>query len=154
MKIDFTDLYRAQARGLAGYFLRRTNDPQVAADLTAETFAAALAAARRYDPARGKPVAWLYGIARHQLAAYERRGRVEQRARRRLGMERLELTETAAGGLEALESLPEGDRELVRARILDERPYAELAAAAGVSEPAIRQRVSRALARLRKEHAS
>jgi RNA polymerase sigma-70 factor (ECF subfamily) len=152
--VDFTALYQEQSRVVAGYFLRRTSDPEAAADLTAETFAAALASVRRYDPGRGEPAEWLFGIAGHQLARYHRRGTVDDRARRRMRMERLELSDAAAERLEAeavLDHLPAEDRDLVRARVVDERPYAELAAAAGVSEPAIRQRVSRALSRLRKE---
>jgi hypothetical protein len=35
-------LYRDHARRLAGYLMRATNDPEIAADLTAETFAATL----------------------------------------------------------------------------------------------------------------
>ena len=150
--MDFDALYAQQAPAIAGYFLRRVGDAEVAADLTAETFAAALASAGRYDARRGEPVQWLFGIAHHQLAAYHRRGRVADRARRRLGMERLEPTESALARFEAeaiLDAVPDGD--LVRARIVDDRPYAELAAARGLSEPATRKRVSRALARLRKE---
>jgi RNA polymerase sigma-70 factor (ECF subfamily) len=152
--VDFTALYQEQSRVVAGYFLRRVGDAEVAADLTAETFAAALAGVKRFDPARGEPVAWLFGIAHHQLAGYHRRGRVDDKARRRMRMERLELTVEAAERLEAeamLDHLPAEDRDLVRARVVDERPYAELAAATGSSEPAVRQRVSRALSRLRKE---
>lgn len=150
--MDFDALYAEQARAVAGYFLRRVADAETAADLTAETFATALASVRRYDARRGEPVEWLFGIARHQLAAYHRRGRVDDRARRRLRMERLEPTATALARLEAdalLDAIPDGD--LVRARIVDDRPYGELAAARGLSEPATRKRVSRALARLRKE---
>ena len=43
--MDFDALYREQAPAVAGFFLRRVRDPEIAADLTAETFAAALAAA-------------------------------------------------------------------------------------------------------------
>ena len=152
--MDFSALYREHSRAVVGYFLRRVADADVAADLTAETFASALAGVKRFDPSRGEPVEWLFGIAHHQLARYHRRGRVNDRARRRMRMERLELSETAMERLEAeavLDHLPASERDLVRARVVDERPYAELAAAAGVSEPAIRQRVSRALSRLRKE---
>lgn len=150
--MDVDALYREQARAVAGFFLRRVGDAEVAADLTAETFAAAVASQRRYDARRGTPAEWLFGIARHQLAAYHRRGRVDDRARRRLRMERLEPTDAALARLEAealLDAVPDGD--LVRARIVDDRPYAELAAARGLTEPATRKRVSRALARLRKD---
>ena len=61
---DFALFYRRHVRGLLGYLLRRTGDAELAADLCAETFAAALSGARRFDPERGPAVGWLYGIAR------------------------------------------------------------------------------------------
>jgi RNA polymerase sigma factor (sigma-70 family) len=152
--MDFSALYREHAAPLTAYFLRRTGDPETAADLTAETFAAALAGVRRFDPSRGPAVGWLYGIARHQLAMAQRRGRVETRARRRLGMERLEPTpaaleklvelaqqESTARALDAaLEALPPEQRDAVTARVLHGEAY---------TCPAARQRVSRGLARMR-----
>lgn len=47
-------------------------------------------------------MAWLYTIARRQLGHYLRRRRVEDAARRRLGMERLEL---GAEDIERIEAL-------------------------------------------------
>jgi hypothetical protein len=57
----FGAFYRRHVTALLGYFLRRTRDAELAADLTAETFAAALDGLRRFDPRRGPAVAWLYG---------------------------------------------------------------------------------------------
>jgi len=157
---DFALFYRRHVRGLLGYFLRRTGDPELAADLCAETFAAALARARRFDPARGPAVAWLYGIARRLLGRTHRRGAVEDRARRRLGMAPLELSDAALEPIErvagseaaladALAALPPDQRAAVTARILDERAYGEIAAGAHTSESVIRKRVSRGLAGMR-----
>src|SRR3954465_4394107 len=87
----FAAFYRRHARAVAGFFAARTRDAEVAADLTAETFAAALEGVRRFDPSRGPAGAWLYGIAHHQLSRWQRRRRVDERARRRVGMERLAL---------------------------------------------------------------
>jgi RNA polymerase sigma-70 factor (ECF subfamily) len=132
----------------------------VAADLTAETFAAALAARARYRPERAAPRTWLYGIAAHKLNDWRRRGHAEDRARRRLGIERIELTEDdvreferLAGDvtvMELLDELPDDQRAALHARLVDERGYAEIAGAEGVSEAAVRQRVSRGLAGLRR----
>ena len=71
-----------------GFFVRRTGDPEVAADLTAETFASAIVAQRRFDPGRAPAVAWLFSIATRRLADYRRRGWVDQRVRRSLQIER------------------------------------------------------------------
>ncbi|HEX8104957.1 MAG TPA: sigma-70 family RNA polymerase sigma factor [Solirubrobacteraceae bacterium] len=152
----FAAFYRRHARPLAGFFVRRTGDPELAADLTAETFAAALEGSGRFDPRRGSAAGWLYGIARHQLSGAQRRGRVEDRARRRLGMEPLVLDDEALSAIAScdvdLSLLPPDQRDAVRARVVDERPYAEIARAARTSESVIRQRVSRGLARLRAAH--
>jgi DNA-directed RNA polymerase specialized sigma24 family protein len=50
---DFDAFYRAHVRGVLAYFARRVYSPGLAADLTAETFAAALPSRARFDPARG-----------------------------------------------------------------------------------------------------
>ena len=71
----FAAFYRRYARPLTGFFLRRTGDGELAADLTAETFAAALVGRPRF---RGdSAVAWLFSIAHHKLADYHRRGFAE-----------------------------------------------------------------------------
>src|SRR5215218_3119929 len=90
---SFALFYRRHVDALLGFFARRTRDAELAADLTAETFAAALVARRRYRPEKGAANAWLYGIALKKLADAQRRGYAERRARRRLGMERLELSD-------------------------------------------------------------
>lgn len=157
----FGVFYRRHAHAIAGYFLRRTRSPELAADLTAETFAAALRGARRFDPTKGEAMAWLYGIARRELGSALERGRVEDRARRRMripridldddALERVEAAASAAGSgvLAHLDELPAEQRHAVRARVVDERDYADIAVSSLASEPVIRQRVSRGLAALR-----
>lgn len=157
---DIEELYRAHARRLAGYLMRATRDPEVAADLTAETFAAALVARDRYRAERGAPTTWLYAIAANKLNDWRRRGYAEDRARRRLGIQRPPLSEEDVAELARLahevtavallEELPAHQRSALRARLLDERAYGDIAVAEGVSEAAIRQRVSRGLASLRR----
>jgi len=159
----FAVFYRRHVRALTAYFWRRSRDADTTADLTAETFAAALDGCARFDPARGPAIGWLYGIAHRQLATLARRGAVEQRARRRLGMVRLELDDEAlerieadavcegpqARVLEELAGLPAEQRAAVEARVLHELDYAQIAVAAGASEVVVRKRVSRGLATLR-----
>ena len=157
---DFGRFYDRYVDMLLGYFARRIHDPEVAADLTAETFAAALVARRRFRRASTPAVAWLFGIAQHKLADYHRRGAAEDRMRRRLGMERVPvdaedvemislLGRDAAWQL--IDELPPDQREAVRAHVLEDRAYGEIALAAETSEAVVRKRVSRGLGALREK---
>ena len=158
----FDALYAERAEELLAFFARRTLDPQTAADLTAETFAQALSTRDRFDPRRGEPAAWLYGIARHQLGRYLRTRRVERAARDRMGMparplapadlERVEalidLAEVGRRVRSALDTLTPDQREAVVLRVIDELAYSEIARRLGLSEEAVRARVSRGLREL------
>jgi RNA polymerase sigma factor (sigma-70 family) len=155
----FEEFYSRHVDTLLGFFARRTRNPELAADLTAETFAAALSARHRYRPESGAAVAWLFGIAMKKLADAQRRGYAERGARRRLGMERIELTDADIARIDALgesttasallEALAPDQRDAVRAHVIDERSYADIAAAEHISEAAVRKRVSRGLASVR-----
>ncbi len=72
------DLFAVHGDALVGYFMRRTFDAESSFDLTAETFAEAVACRGRFKGDHGdEAVAWLYGIARNQLHAFVRRGAIE-----------------------------------------------------------------------------
>lgn len=156
----FSTLYRRYLPLVVRWCLRETGNRELAADLSAEVFAAALTAARRYRASRGTVAAWLLGIARNKLAESRRRRRIEDSARRRLGLEPaalgdadLERVEELASLderiLDLLEGLPAELREALAARVVEQRPYEEIAAELRCSEALARQRVSRALKTLR-----
>jgi RNA polymerase sigma-70 factor (ECF subfamily) len=162
---DISRLYRAHAAGLLRFFARRTLQAEVAVDLVAETFAQAFADRSRFrGGGDAQAAAWLYGIARHQLGKYFRRGTVERRALAKLGLELGPLGEADYDRVEELSGLSERreavarglarlsapQREALRLRVVEERSYAELALALGVSEQTARARVSRALRTLAK----
>jgi RNA polymerase sigma factor (sigma-70 family) len=156
----FSAFYRAHLNAVVAFFRRRVPDAELAFDLAAETFAVVAARADTYDGS-GPPAAWLYGIARNKLRESLRRGRVEDEARRALGLTRVSLDDrdlervverAAAGGPElerALASLSEPIRAALLARVVDERDYDEIAAELECSEQLVRQRVHRGLARIR-----
>jgi RNA polymerase sigma factor (sigma-70 family) len=131
-----------------------------AADLTAEVFARAWLSRRRFrDEGDGSAFPWLCGIARNVLLDSLRKRRVEQAARVRLGLpvevaldpeyeaveRRLSLPEAA---LEEIATLPGPERELLLLRVVEERPYREIAARLRCSPQTARARVSRTLRRL------
>jgi RNA polymerase sigma factor (sigma-70 family) len=157
----FVAFYRRNLPRVLAFFLRRTGDPELTADLTAEVFAAALIAAPRFHPGEAPASSWLYGIAAHKLSDSRRRGRVEDHARRRLAMEPLliddlelerveEIASRANPELDsAIAELPDEQRTALLARVVDQRAYPEIAAEMNCSELLVRQRVSRGLRHLR-----
>ena len=92
-----------------------------------------------------------------------RHGRGRARALARLGVERRALTASEYDRIEELatsdelreharrraRALDDGQRDVLRLRVVEGRPYAEVATAIGVSEQTARARVSRALRTLR-----
>ena len=156
----FGAFYDRFEEDLLAFFMRATRRAELAADLTAEVFAAALSSVHLFRAELGSARAWLFGIARHELADTWQRGRVEDRARRRLGLEPMSLADEAlelidelgarpTGTLRLLDSLPEDQRAAVKGRVLQERSYDELAESLRCSQSVVRQRVSRGLRSLR-----
>ena len=159
---DIGGFYREHERVVLAYFLRRSSSAEVAADLAAETFAEVVWQARHGVELRD-PRAWLFSIAHGKLVDFIRRGQVERRARRRIGLDRLEWTDTelaavteaastvSTGALaQALRALPREQAIAVVGRVVHEQAYAELAHQQQVSEALVRQRVRRGLSRLRR----
>jgi RNA polymerase sigma-70 factor, ECF subfamily len=158
----FGELYERHAEAVLRYFARRTGSADTAADLVAETFAAAFVSRHRFRDLGSPARAWLYSIARRQLSHYVRHEAVANRYRRRLGLEPVNLTEEDYERIEALADLrtlrdqlrqavgelPEAQAEAVRLRIVEDLPYSAVALQLNCSEGAARVRVTRALARL------
>jgi RNA polymerase sigma factor (sigma-70 family) len=159
---DFGELFDRHARAVLAFCYRRTADPHTAADLTAETFAQALLSRRRYRETGPGVRAWLIGIANHQLHRMFRRQRVDDRARQKLGMARVDVDDASYERIEELadfepiraavrEALASLSPKLARAVVLrvgHDLPYEEVATRLRISEGAARVRVARGLAKL------
>ena len=156
----FREFYDRYAVWLRSWFQRQTSSESAALDLTAETFAQAWHASRRFrDMAGGSGAPWLFGIARNLLRQYHKHNRIETAARERLGMplawadcedyervdDRIAATSLAPALNEAVSSLPREQRRALELRVLEQLDYEEVAGALGCSQNAARLRVSRAL---------
>lgn len=154
----FGVFYDRHARAVSAYFVRRCADHALAADLTAETFAAAFASRKRYRETDARATGWLFTIAARQLNEYFRRQRVARTYRDRLGIdastavddfERVddldELQHRLPELARAMEGLSAGLAEAVTLRIGHGWSYHELARHLGCTPAAARVRVSRAL---------
>ena len=162
----FVDFYERALPGLLAFFARRTLDGQLAADLTAETLAEVYACRWRFrDRGEGSADAWLYTIAQRKLSRFLRRRRVEDAARRHLGLPRLELCSEDVERIEALIDFAEvgravaaafgelapDQREALRLRVIEGCSYRAVAEALGCSEETARARVSRGLRQLARQ---
>lgn len=156
----FIALYERDAEAVLVFLTRRTLDAEVALDLTAETFAQAWRGWSGVRINSSEEVrAWLFTIARRQLGRYLRRGQVECRALRRMGVTLPTLHEDDIGEIERsaglsavrsalgaeLKKLSDSQRDALQLRIVDELPYEEVARRLGTTEPTARARVSRGL---------
>lgn len=157
---EFSEMYRREGEAVLVFLTRRTFDIEVAVDLTAETFAVALQNWRQLAVLAPEQVqAWLFTVARRKHSRYLRTARLQRQAIEKLGVqvpavhqEDWTEVEHRAGihqwrdAVQAeLARLSEAQREAVRLRVIDERPYPEIAQLLGVSEQTARARVSRGL---------
>jgi len=156
----FATFYDRYAGALFGWLCRASGDPQVAADLTAEAFATALANLGRFRGRHDRSApAWLFGTARLLLLAYRRHERRETAARRKVGMpvhdydvsdfeaveNRCELDALHEQLERSLAALPELQRRAIQLRIVEELEYERVANDLETSPAAARTYVSRAL---------
>ena len=159
----FGVFFGRHSRVVLSFVRRRVGSAELAADLTAETFAAALIAVHR-DHAREVPdgAAWLLGIARHKISDSYRDGRLQDVALRQLRLERIvlddidletidSLTDSDTPVNVALDSLTVEERNAVIDRVVLDRGCAEIALRTRTSKAAARKRVSRGVARLRQK---
>ena len=130
--LGLLELYDAALPHVYGYLLARCRDTTLAEDLTAETFLAAVAAARK--PGAAEPtVPWLIGVARHKLADHWRRAEREQRGLRLLDgeAERVEdpwdTTVDQLRARQVLDQLGPHHRAALTLRYLDGLPVSEVA---------------------------
>jgi len=150
----FETLFHQHRRAVYGWILRIVRDAAEAEDLTAEAFWRIYRARARFDPGRGfEP--WARRIATRAALDW-------LRARRPETALAADLPAPAAGDAgvaaeirqkiaQAFARLPPKLRIAALLAVVEEQPHKEVAEALGVSVPAVKVRVFRALRMLRKD---
>jgi RNA polymerase sigma-70 factor, ECF subfamily len=159
---EFERLYRANVDAVTAYFTRRSADPQVVADLIADTFVAVITGFGSFDPRKGTARSWVFGIARRVYASYceayrQQQHKVQRLAGRRdLGpdqveelVDRIDAERAGRHLVTGLAALPERDRAVVELVGIAGLAPKEAAAALGLAPGTVRMRLMRARARLR-----
>jgi len=157
----FGRLFDRHSRAVYNHAFRLTGSWAVAEDVTQATF---LVAWRRRGQARlvdGSVLPWLLVVATNTVRTERRSARRWLALLRRVPLEPVageDLADDVAGRIDderrmasilaAIRSLPRAEREAVALCLWSGVSYADAAAALGITEAAVRSRVSRARARL------
>jgi RNA polymerase sigma factor (sigma-70 family) len=161
---EFERLYRANVDAVTAYFARRTADPQLVADLTADTFVEVITHFGTFDPGKGTARGWVFGVARHVYASHcEAYSKQQQRMRRLAGrreldddqvgelLEQIDAERAGRALLTGLAALPERDRAVIELVDLAGLTPKEAAAVLGLAPGTVRMRLMRTRTRLRKQ---
>ena len=164
---QFERLYRANVDAVMAYFARRSRDPQVVADLTADTFVAAITYFEGFDPRKGTPRAWIFGIARRIYASYcEAHSQQQHKLQRLAGrrdlepdqveelLDRIDAERVGRDLVAGLATLPDRDRAVIELVDLAGLRPKEAAAALDLPPGVVRMRLMRTRARLRQQAAA
>jgi len=154
--IAFERLYRSSRDDVYAYVASLLRDAPAAEEVTAAAFERAYRKRNRFDPERGDPRAWLFGIARNAaLDELRRRGRQAELAAEPADIESFgpaEGTETRERRLAvsaALEQLDPSERELIALKFFAGLANAEIAQVLGLSESNAGTKLHRAMTKLR-----
>jgi RNA polymerase sigma-70 factor, ECF subfamily len=154
--LAFDRLYRSSRDDLYAYVAGLLRDEAAAEEVTAAAFERAYRKRNRFDPSRGEPRAWLFGIARNAaLDELRRRGRQAELTAEPADLDSLgadeggEHSERRLAVSAALERLQPGERELVALKFFAGLANAEIAQVLGTSESNAGTRLHRAMTKLR-----
>ena len=162
MRSGFEAVYRAHVDAIAGFFARRSADPQTVADLTSETFVRAIGSIHTFE-GRGSLRAWLIAIARAVYAQQQEALAGGRQIVDRLSAEvplaaddledlidRIDAERAGRDLLERVARLPELERTAIELVAIEGMTSREAAQVIGVSPAAVRVRMLRARTRLRR----
>ncbi len=152
-ELAFERLYRGSRDDVYAYVAGLLRDPAAAEEVTAVAFERAYRKRKRFDPRRGEPRAWLFGIARNAaLDELRRRGRQAQLLAEPVdraphpGAPVDERRLSVAAGLEKLSA---GERELIALKYFAGLDNAEIAVVLQISETNAGTRLHRVMTKLR-----
>ena len=155
-ELGFEQLYRSSRDDVYAYAAGLLRDPSAAEEVTATAFERAYRKRRRFDPSRGEPRAWLFGIARNAaLDELRRRGRQAELAAEPVdearpdGADSYERSERRLALDAGLARLSGAEREPIALKFFAGLGNAEIASVLGISESNAGTRVHRAVTKLR-----
>jgi RNA polymerase sigma factor (sigma-70 family) len=148
--VDFEELFEEHFDAIYGYLARRVG-PDLARDLAAETFTRGYAGRKRFNPRRGEPRAWLFGIANNLLRHHYRDEERRLAAFARVGVPREEAAFDEPPVAEALAVLSREERDVLLLFAWAELSYEQIAEALALPVGTVRSRLNRARTHMREQ---
>lgn len=152
----FEELYRRSRDDVYSYVAGLLRDRSAAEEVTATAFERAFRRWSRFDPERGSPRAWIFGIARNAaLDELRRRGRQAEMAGEHAdpdapsGVDEAEASLRRAALASAVAELSPRERELVALKFFAGLSNGEIADVIGVGESNAGTRIHRVMTKLR-----
>jgi RNA polymerase sigma factor (sigma-70 family) len=152
--LAFDRLYRSSRDDVYAYVAGLLRDAPAAEEVTAMAFERAYRKRNRFDPQRGEPRAWLFGIARNAaLDELRRRGRQAELTAEPADLDSFRPdegpSERRLAVSAALERLQPGERELIALKFFAGLDNVEIAQVLDVSESNAGTKLHRAMTKLR-----
>jgi len=158
----FGPVYKEYHEQILRYIYQRLGDEETAFDITSQVFMKALNSLHKYEY-RGVPFSsWLYRIAKSEVYQAFR----DKKAERTVNLETIHLFDIAeeieedsneknkAAILKCLNSLKEGDVELIEMRFFEKRSYKEMGEILDIKENNAKVKTFRALDKLKQVFAN
>jgi len=158
----FGPVYKEYHEQIFRYIYQRLGDEETAFDITSQVFMKALNSLHKYEY-RGVPFSsWLYRIAKSEVYQAFR----DKKAERTVNLETIHLFDIAeeieedsneknkAAILKCLNSLKEGDVELIEMRFFEKRSYKEMGEILDIKENNAKVKTFRALDKLKQVFAN
>jgi RNA polymerase sigma factor (sigma-70 family) len=162
VELDFRFLFEAHYDEIASYARRRQPDRSLADDVAQATFLEAWRSRATYDPDKGSPRSWLFGIATNLLGRHIRSEQRRLKAYQRLALraaprpdeqervhELLDARRMQQVVAPVLAALPPGQYEVLTLFAYADLSESEISQALGVAPGTVKSRLSRARAALR-----
>jgi RNA polymerase sigma-70 factor (ECF subfamily) len=154
-------LYVEHAAGMRRLVFGILHDQEAADDIVQTAFARAADLVEEMAPLAFK--AWLYRVAFNEAVTWKRRGSVAHKAARKLSersgkeasqdpaaADALVRNETVAAVRQAMQGLSADEQQVVRARVYQDKTFAQIAADLGMPLGTVLTRMRRALEKLRR----